>query len=74
MQTTPKLHPSCDDLDERILLILKNQPTLSQSAIAEALNANVNNIKSRVVKLKKLELLEREGISQKGRWILKNGK
>lgn len=73
-QATPKLHPSCDDLDEKILLLLKNQPTLSQSAIAETLNANVNNIKSHVAKLKKLELLEREGTSQKGRWILKNGK
>ena len=68
---TPKLHPNCDELDDKILLLLKEQPTLSQSGIAKVLNVNVNNIKSRVSKLRKLELLEREGSSQKGRWVVK---
>ena len=50
---------------------LKEQPTLSQSGIAKVLNVNVNNIKLRVSKLKKLNLLVREGTSQKGTWIVK---
>lgn len=68
---TPNLHPNCDELDDKIILLLKEQPTLSQNGIAKVLYVNVNNIKSRISKLKKLNLLVREGTSQKGTWIVK---
>lgn len=70
-QATPKLHPSCDELDQKILLLLKEQPQLSQTGLANVLEVNVNNIKSRISKLKKLEIIERKGTSQKGYWIIK---
>lgn len=34
----------CESIDDKILLLLKKQPTLSQSSIAEVLGVNVNNI------------------------------
>ena len=70
-QATPKLHPSCDELDEKILQALESQPTMSQSSLASLLDKNINVIKTRVSKLKRLNLLAREGSSQNGKWIVK---
>ena len=62
---------SLPELDLAIISLMKKDPTTSQTAIATALNANINTLKYRVLKLKEKGIVEREGTSQKGRWIVK---
>ena len=50
---------------------MKKAPTISQTAMAISLNANINTLKYHVLKLKEKGVIEREGSSQKGRWIVK---
>ena len=57
-------------MDDRILSLLREQPALSQSRIAELLGEDRNNVKYHVKKLKAEHKLEREGSSQKGKWIV----
>ena len=69
-QTTPKLHPSLDDIDNKIISLLKEHPEYSQSRVSRELGENINKIKTRFIKLKKMELIKYEGTSQNGRWII----
>ena len=59
------------DMELKILNVLKKEPTMSQSKLAEELGTNTNIIKYYISKMKKLGIISREGSSQKGRWIVK---
>ena len=56
---------SLPELDLAIISLMKKEPNISQTAIATALNANINTLKYRVLKLKEKGIIEREGSSQK---------
>ena len=47
---TLKLHPNCDELDDKILLLLKEQPNLSQSGIAKVLKEGTDYEVNRRIK------------------------
>ena len=59
------------DLDLAIISLMKTTPTISQTSIATSLNMNINTLKYHVLKLKEKGIIEREGSSQKGYWIVK---
>ena len=59
------------DLDLAIISLMKTTPTISQTSIATSLNMNINTLKYHVLKLKEKGIIEREGSSQKGCWIVK---
>ena len=62
---------SLPEFDLAIISLMKKAPTISQTAMAISLNANINTLKYHVLKLKEKGVIEREGSSQKGRWIVK---
>ena len=54
-----------------ILSYIKSHPTASQPTIARELGININSLKATIRKLRKVGKIEREGTSQKGKWIVK---
>ena len=54
-----------------ILSYIKSNPTVSQPKIAKELGININSLKGTIRKLRKVGKIEREGTSQKGKWIVK---
>ena len=62
---------SLPEFDLAIISLMKKDPTISQTAMASSLNANINTLKYHVRKLREQGIIEREGSSQKGRWIVK---
>ena len=62
---------SIHEFDIAIISLMKKEPTISQTAMAESLNVNINTLKYHVLKLKEKGIIEREGSSQKGRWVVK---
>ena len=69
-QAAPKLHPSLDELDNKIVTLLKEHPEYSQSQVSQELDENINKIKTRFTKLKDLKIIRHEGSSQNGIWII----
>ncbi len=61
---------SLQELDLRIVNAMKTNPYISQSRLSEDLNVNLNTLKYHVQKLKRDNVIGREGSSQKGRWII----
>jgi ATP-dependent DNA helicase RecG len=45
---------------------MKKEPEISQKTIADELGLNYNTVKYYVTKLKRMNVIEREGSSQKG--------
>ena len=62
---------SLPEFDFAIISLMKKDPTISQTAMAASLNANINTLKYHVMKLREKGIIDREGSSQKGRWIVK---
>ncbi len=62
---------SLPEFDLAIISLMKKDPTISQTAMAASLNANINTLKYHVMKLREKGIIDREGSSQKGRWIVK---
>lgn len=62
---------SLPEFDLAIISLMKKDPTISQTALATSLYANINTLKYHVLKLRKKGIIDREGSSQKGRWIVK---
>ena len=62
---------SLPEFDLAIISLMKKEPTISQTAMAASLDANINTLKYHVQKLKDKGIIDREGSSQKGRWIVK---
>ena len=62
------------DIQDNVTMILsyiKSNPTASQPKIAKELGININSLKGTIRKLRKVGKIEREGTSQKGKWIVK---
>lgn len=54
----------------RILNVIKEEPTMSQKKIADAIGENYSTVKYYMETMKKFGLIRREGSSQKGKWII----
>lgn len=54
-----------------IVSLMKKEPEISQKTIADELGLNYNTVKYNVTKLKRMNVIEREGSSQKGHWLVK---
>lgn len=59
-----------NSISMRILKVIKDNPTLSQSQIAEMLGEKHDTIKYHMRKMWWSGVIEREGSSQKGKWII----
>jgi len=62
---------SLPEFDLAIISLMKKDPTISQTAMAASLDANINTLKYHVLKLRGKGIIDREGSSQKGQWIVK---
>ena len=62
-----------DALEESILKLIREEPTISQKEIADQLAMNQNTVKYYIRKMQKNELLVREGTNRKGQWIIREG-
>lgn len=69
-QASTKLQPSLDQLDKKILDLLKEDASLSQSRIAKILDEEVGSIKTRVSRMRRNGILTRKGSNQKGIWVV----
>lgn len=67
---TPPITPPITDTERRILVLLRDGPTLSSSALAKSLSMHRDTVKEYLVRLKARGLLIREGSSRAGRWLL----
>ena len=50
---------------------IRNSDFVDKSGLLNVLNANINTLKYHVMKLREKGIIDREGSSQKGRWIVK---
>lgn len=70
IQDISKESPKRRNLAEQIILIMKNNPNITQRMIAEELGINTNTIKYHIRKLRNSGRIVRIGTSQKGKWVV----
>ena len=74
IDTQANTQASSIDTQDNITMILsyiKSNQTAYQPKIAKELGININSLKGTIRKLRKVGKIEREGTSQKGKWIVK---
>lgn len=59
-----------NEIEEGILRSIQENPFFSQKKIAEKLEEKYSTIKFYMEKMKKNDIIKREGSSQKGKWII----
>ena len=59
-----------DNTEEQILLLIKNNPRLTQVQIAYELNVPESTVKYYIRKLSKAQVIKREGTVHNGKWII----
>ena len=69
-QTTQKNELVLSDEDKTILLLVKNNPSMSQRDYAMELGWNVNRVKYYLRKMKAQNIIERVGNSHSGYWVV----
>ena len=57
-------------VEEKIFLVIKENPTSSQAKIAKEIGISVDSVKYYIRKTRENHLITREGTSQKGKWII----
>lgn len=57
-------------VEARILIVIQEEPTLSQKKIANVIGEKYSTVKYYMESMKKSGIIKREGSSQKGRWII----
>lgn len=68
--TTPVTTP-VQDIDEKILQIVRSTPNITRAEIAKLFGMTVDGIKYHINKLKKAGRLEWVGNSRTGKWVIK---
>jgi len=76
-QEMPKKCPrnaqeNLDELQLRIIEVIENNSKITQKELAEYLNVTRDIIKHNITKLKKKNIITREGATKNGRWIINN--
>ncbi|MGL5434985.1 MAG: ATP-binding protein [Lachnospiraceae bacterium] len=59
-----------NSISERILKVIRQEPSLSQKKIANRIGENYSTVKYYMETMKKSGIIKREGTSQKGRWVI----
>ena len=62
---------SLTELQLQILSELKKNPSISQTSLAKLIGRNINTVKYHIKKMREWGIIDREGSSQKGSWIVK---
>jgi len=70
LRPVAQVTPPITDLERRILMLLRNEPTSSSSDLAGVLSMRRDTVKEYLGRLKKRGLLVREGSPRMGRWLL----
>ena len=60
-----------NEMRQKIIVLMKNNPRITTSKIAVALGINASNVESHIRLLKKAGLVERDGAKKNGCWIVK---
>ena len=60
-----------NELQQEIISLMQNNPSVSAKQIAEILGIDRRNAESHIRTLKKVKLIEREGATKNGRWVVK---
>ena len=68
--TQVDIHAIENSIPMRIMKVIKENPTLSQSQIAQRLGEKHDTIKYHMRKMRLSDIIAREGSSQKGKWII----
>ena len=58
--------------EKDIIILIESKPVITQREIASELNWNLSRVKYYISKMKEKNILEREGTSQKGKWVVKS--
>ena len=61
-----------NDLEERIITVIKMNPRMSQKKIAEMVEETYSMVKFSMGKMKEKGIITRVGSSQKGEWIVRD--
>lgn len=69
-QNTPQNTPQKDNLSNRILSAIQDQPTITQQALAKQLGISFNTVKEYISKLKQTGRLKRIGPDRGGYWLV----
>lgn len=56
----------------KILALMKDNPNITRSQLAKALNMSVRGIEYNISKLRKSGVVHREGSTKSGIWVVKN--
>ncbi len=67
---TPHKTPQKESLRERILVLIKENPSLSQQEISEVLGISFHTVREYFSKLKKEQKIKREGGRKSGQWVI----
>lgn len=59
------------NVEQEIIRLIRQEPTLSQKQMAERLCLNQNTLKYYIKKMKEKHIIERVGSSRKGKWVMK---
>ena len=57
-------------MEERILSAIKANAKISQTQMAKEIGVSVDTVKYYVRKMRKEQMIDREGTSQKGKWVI----
>ncbi len=67
----PKDDPNnLNSIDEKVLFILQNNPSISRKDLSNKLNVSDSSIKRLLNKLKDDGIIKREGSKRNGKWII----
>jgi len=71
-QTNQANQAKLNDLEERIITVIKMNPRMSQKKIAEMVEETYSMVKFSMGKMKEKGIITRVGSSQKGEWIVRD--
>lgn len=69
-QATTQATQADNSIAARILIVISENPLLSQKKIADMLGENYNTVKYHIAAMKKSGIISRSGTSQKGEWLI----
>ncbi|MDR2897947.1 MAG: helix-turn-helix domain-containing protein [Spirochaetaceae bacterium] len=60
-----------NETQDKILALLRNDPSLTITALAIEVGISERNIKQHIKSLKEADLLDQDGSNRKGQWVVK---
>ena len=69
-EKTPRASKKTATLEELILSVIRENPSVTQAQIANKIGFPEDTVKYHVKKMRREQRIKREGSSQKGKWII----